>query len=723
MALPGTLLRIWQRLIEPPASVRVPTARFQARATSSILVLILALGAIQVALRFDRPPFPPPLFAILFIAAASYPLSRTRYYRLAGMITIAALWLLPLLTIINAPVITLSFIFVILRLILLSVLTTYVLFSLPISLLFGLIIFISFLMTPPTTIMRAPAMHLAGDFGFNGLGVFAVFLIARQFDLNARRISEQALNASEERYRAIVKSQSELICRWLPDTTLTFVNDAYCQFFSKTRAELIGTRFADFLFPDDRQIIWESVTAISPDNPTTTNEHRVRDAAGDLKWHQWRDSGLFDDQGRIIEFQSVGRDITERKAAEAALRASEERYRVIVEAQSEMISRWLPDTTLTFVNDAYCRYIGQSREELIGAQFAKFLLPEDGRAVWQVLATLTPKNPIVTSEHRSFNSHSGVRWQQWTDQAIFDQAGRVIEYQSVGRDITELKRAEEAEREQRRFAEALSSTAALISSTLNLGEVLDRILSQMISLNPANSTEIMLIEDGIARIVRTRPNDPHYKRSILNDGLSVQATRNLREMAETGRTILITNVNDYAGWVETDVGGWIRSLVGAPIRLEGETTGFLAMSSDQEGAFSDSDAERLQAFANQAAIAIRNARLYDKVARYNTDLEALVKERTAELDLTEQRLRAILDGTGEGIIYTERDVIQYANFEFCRMTGYTADELVGQPYIRLNVSAPNHDPLDEVRRGMRINSIWRGELGIGAKTAASSPPG
>ena len=589
MALPGTLLQIWQRLIEPSASVRAPTAHFQARATSSILVLILALGVIQLGLRLNRPPFPPPLIAILFITAASYPLSRTRYYRLAGMITIAALWLLPLLTIISAPVITLSFIFMILRLIVLSVLTTYILFSLPISILFGLIIFISFLIIPPTTVMRAPAMHLAVDFGVNGLGVFAVFLIARQFDLNARRISEQARLASEERYR------------------------------------------------------------------------------------------------------------------------------VIVEAQSEMISRWLPDTTLTFVNDAYCRYIGQSREELIGTPFAKFLLPEDREAARQILATLTPENPIVTSEHRSFDSEKGVRWQQWTDMAIFDPAGRIIEYQSVGRDITELKRAEEAEREQRRFAEALSSTAALISSTLNLDEVLDRILNQIVLVNAAISAEILLIEGDNAQVVRTRSDDPQYMRDILKLRLPLQDARNLREMIESGHTLMIPNVLDYAGWIDTDASRWIRALVGAPIRLEGETIGFLVMSSNQEAFFTETDAARLQSFADQAAIAIRNARLYHEVSRYASDLEALVKKRTAELDLTEQRLRAILDGTGEGIIYTEREIVQYANFEFSRMTGYALDELVGQPYNHLYVSTPNHDPLAEARRGVRINSIWRGEVQIRCK--------
>jgi len=129
--------------------------------------------------------------------------------------------------------------------------------------------------------------------------------------------------------------------------------------------------------------------------------------------------------------------------AEKALRASEERYRAIVEDQTELICRWRPRGILTFVNDAYCRYFGKRREELVGHSFLSLIPEEDHEKVTKHFETLTRDNPIQTQEHRVVARDRGVCWQQWTNRAIFDDDGHLVEYQSVGRDITERKRAEE----------------------------------------------------------------------------------------------------------------------------------------------------------------------------------------------------------------------------------------------------------------------------------------
>ena len=72
---------------------------------------------------------------------------------------------------------------------------------------------------------------------------------------------------------------------------------------------------------------------------------------------------------RLAEIQSVGRDVTERKEAELALRESEARYRALVETQTEFVLRQLPEGRLTFVNEAYCRYVGRPREFLLSEAF------------------------------------------------------------------------------------------------------------------------------------------------------------------------------------------------------------------------------------------------------------------------------------------------------------------------------------------------------------------
>jgi PAS domain S-box-containing protein len=136
-------------------------------------------------------------------------------------------------------------------------------------------------------------------------------------------------------------------------------------------------------------------------------------------------------------------NITDRKEAERALRLSEQRSRAMIEMQTEYICRWKPDGTITFVNEAYCRCFGKTREELVGNSFVPMIPDSDRHVVTDVLERVTAENPAVTVEHRVIVSDGSVRWQRWTDRAIFDAAGRVEEYQSVGMDITELRESEQ----------------------------------------------------------------------------------------------------------------------------------------------------------------------------------------------------------------------------------------------------------------------------------------
>ena len=124
-----------------------------------------------------------------------------------------------------------------------------------------------------------------------------------------------------------------------------------------------------------------------------------------------------------------------------ALKASELRYRAIVEDQTELICRFLPDGTLSFVNEAYCRYFGKKRQELLGHSFIPMIPDEDQTEVQAQVACLSPLKPVATYEHRVILPDGSMRWQRWTDRILFDEQGNVQEYASVGRDITEQKLA------------------------------------------------------------------------------------------------------------------------------------------------------------------------------------------------------------------------------------------------------------------------------------------
>ncbi len=147
----------------------------------------------------------------------------------------------------------------------------------------------------------------------------------------------------------------------------------------------------------------------------------------------------------IAQFTELEHKITaavRRRQAEKALQESETHYRNVVEDQTEFISRFLPDGTHVFVNEAYCRYFNKKREEILGKKFKPEIPKEDQSLFLKYFSSLTKEHPIATLDHRIMLDGE-IRWQQWTDRAIFNERGMLIEYQSVGRDITETKRSEE----------------------------------------------------------------------------------------------------------------------------------------------------------------------------------------------------------------------------------------------------------------------------------------
>jgi two-component system, cell cycle sensor histidine kinase and response regulator CckA len=167
------------------------------------------------------------------------------------------------------------------------------------------------------------------------LGCYIAVLSATNLLLAATAMEREAALRSaatgENRYKAIVEDQSDLICRFAPYGTLTFVNEAFCRFRGKSAAELIGTSYFGELQTSDRQIPMQVFRSLTPQNPTVSFDDRVL-AGGKTVWQQVTVRALFDDHNRIAEFQAVIQDITRRKVSEEATRVSEERLRTILNA-------------------------------------------------------------------------------------------------------------------------------------------------------------------------------------------------------------------------------------------------------------------------------------------------------------------------------------------------------------------------------------------------------
>ncbi len=131
---------------------------------------------------------------------------------------------------------------------------------------------------------------------------------------------------------------------------------------------------------------------------------------------------------------------------EAKLRESELRYKSIVEDQTEFIVRMLPDGIITFVNNAFCNFLDQPRENLIGKEIDSVIKTDDEEKILDQLNVLTPREPVNVNVRKILLPEGRFTWQQWVDRCIFDAHGNTAEFQVVGRDVTIQKRYEEAVR-------------------------------------------------------------------------------------------------------------------------------------------------------------------------------------------------------------------------------------------------------------------------------------
>ncbi len=138
-----------------------------------------------------------------------------------------------------------------------------------------------------------------------------------------RRLAAARLEASESRYRAIVEDQTELVCRFRPDGELTFANQAFGRFFGGEPGALIGRDIFSLLPEEERVAVATHLADLDGDRPIKNREQRLRRPGDEVKWLQWTDRALFGEAGELAEYQSVGRDTTERRKLEEQLRHSQ----------------------------------------------------------------------------------------------------------------------------------------------------------------------------------------------------------------------------------------------------------------------------------------------------------------------------------------------------------------------------------------------------------------
>ena len=206
----------------------------------------------------------------------------------------------------------------------------------------------------------------------------------------------------------------------------------------------------------------------------------------------------------------------------------------------------------------------------------------------------------------------------------------------VLQDISERKKLEIYEEEQRKYAEALARIAATLNSSLDIEIVLEKMLEILHEVVPHDAANVALLKDESQfHFVKLKGYDEKSKKIIELYDYKIDSLPGFRKMAEEKKALVIADTTMDPLWTALPETNWVRSYIGSPIVLEGEMIGFINVDSIVPNFFTQEQAQRLKVFADEAAIAIQNARYVEELRERNQDLTTLYEvglSMTKELD-------------------------------------------------------------------------------------------
>jgi PAS domain S-box-containing protein len=481
-------------------------------------------------------------------------------------------------------------------------------------------------------------------------------VLTSSLDITDSKRAAEALRESEERFsKAFNSSPLAITITSLSTGKLIEVNDTFVRMTGYSRDEAIGRSTMELGLWNrsaDREAELELVSAAG----------RIRDREYAFRMRDGSvvigllSAELIDIGGEKCAL-TVIQDITERKRSEEELQASEERYRAVVESQSEMLCRFRPDGTILFVNTPYAKAVGATVEELLAGNFWQFVSEADRADVRAMLDSLSPDNPRVQIENR-FETSEGPRWTLWTNSALkFDEDGRVVEAQSTGIDVTERKLAQErlivAERRAVEDYQMLLTRIVPLGETLGTARNLTAIYRAMLNFvrnsmpcsgffvsfyEPADSTrraayvwgtEGEVGISGLPPMQLTEDGGPNsqavfQRRTIITSPLMKQME---------GRPHVI---------VQEDGRDPLSSMV-VPMIVMGRVIGTLEVQAYEAEAFGPEQVIALGMVANLAAVAIENVRLIEQEAKAREAAEGANRAKDEFLSVLSHELRTPLN--------------------------------------------------------------------------------
>jgi len=467
------------------------------------------------------------------------------------------------------------------------------------------------------------------------------------------KLAEDKLRITQEKYtKAFLLSPDAVIISDLENGKFIEVNDATSLIYGYSRDEMIGKSALEL----DIWIGYE-------DRETFFNKVRIQGRVERYEVIERRRSGeLFNAsisadtiilEGKTHLISTI-RDITEYKIAEKALRDSEERYRNVVEDQTEFICRFLPDGRHVFVNEAYCRYFGLNRNKIIGSKFRPRMSHDDMQNIAQSIETLTPDKPYVTIEQRIFMPDNSIRWQRWVDRAIFDTNGKLKEFQSVGRDITELKERELDLREKNYQLQTAYEQLTANEEKLRKQIEENKIVTESLSETEARYHEFF--KTARDSVFITSPDGQWID---FNDAtVELFGYENREQLSNVSVPSMYANPEERSAFLKkAEIEGYVKEF---PLQLK------------------KSNGEIFDTLINIVPLRQKNGSIKAFIGTFRDVTER--KRAEEALRESEEKYRALFAAESDGIVVVEREtgIIIDCNDAFPQMYGYRKEEIIGK---------------------------------------------
>ncbi len=268
-----------------------------------------------------------------------------------------------------------------------------------------------------------------------------LYILSIVHDITARRQKEIALKQSEEKYRALVDNAKEVIMRFDRQFVHHFVNPVISEYFHLTPADFIGKTHRQMGFPEEMCRFWENLLEEAFQTGKTNFEVFKIETLKGLTYFEWQLAPVYDAAGNVESVITTARDITWRINAEKSLLLSEQRYKSIVENQPDLVIRFKPEGAISYYNEAFAQFFHITNHQ----DLSIYQLVDESLAskLKTAVSVYKSKPDSFAFEYKISLPANQYRWISWNGKPLFDTTGELIEFQAVGRDITDLKNASE----------------------------------------------------------------------------------------------------------------------------------------------------------------------------------------------------------------------------------------------------------------------------------------